>query len=83
MAARPGCSRLLVDSGTLGFAAVGTLFAAMLVRAQSRDVLLPVVLYPLTVPVLHRRGAGHGRDLRAESPISCLPQNVAGDAGIL
>ena len=24
----------------------------MLVRAQSRDILLPVVLYPLTVPVL-------------------------------
>jgi heme exporter protein CcmB len=42
----------LVVSGTIGFAIVGTLFAAMLVRAQSRDVLLPVVLYPLTVPVL-------------------------------
>jgi ABC-type transport system involved in cytochrome c biogenesis permease component len=42
----------LVVSGTIGFAVVGTLFAAMLVRAKSRDVLLPVVLYPLTVPVL-------------------------------
>jgi len=42
----------LLASGTIGFAAVGTLFAAMLVRAQSRDVLLPVVLYPLTVPVI-------------------------------
>jgi len=42
----------LVTSGTLGFAAVGTLFSAMLVRAQSRDVLLPVVLYPITIPVL-------------------------------
>ena len=39
-------------SGTLGFAAVGTLFAAMLVRARSRDVLLPVVLYPIAVPVI-------------------------------
>jgi ABC-type transport system involved in cytochrome c biogenesis permease component len=27
-------------------------FAAMLVRAQSRDVLLPVVLYPVTLPAL-------------------------------
>jgi heme exporter protein CcmB len=39
-------------SGTTGFAAVGTLFAAMLVRARSRDVLLPVLLYPITVPVI-------------------------------
>ena len=39
-------------TGTLGFSAVGTLFAAMLVRARSRDVLLPVLLYPVTVPVI-------------------------------
>jgi heme exporter protein B len=42
----------VVAAGTLGFAAVGTLFAAMLVRARSRDVLLPVLLYPITVPVI-------------------------------
>jgi heme exporter protein CcmB len=42
----------VVVTGTLGFAAVGTLFAAMLVRARSRDVLLPVLLYPITVPVI-------------------------------
>lgn len=38
--------------GTVGFAAVGTLFAAMLQRASSRDVLLPVVLYPVTLPAI-------------------------------
>jgi heme exporter protein CcmB len=48
----PGWLALLLVSGTLGFAAVGTLFAAMLVRARSRDVLLPVLLYPITVPVI-------------------------------
>ncbi len=42
----------LLAAGTLGFAAVGTLFAAMLVRSRSRDVMLPVLLYPLTVPVI-------------------------------
>ena len=42
----------IVTTGTVGFAAVGTLFAAMLVRARSRDVLLPVLLYPITVPVI-------------------------------
>ena len=42
----------LLAAGTIGFAAVGTLFAAMLVRARSRDVMLPVLLYPITVPVI-------------------------------
>ena len=42
----------LLAAGTLGFAAVGTLFAAMLVRARSRDVMLPILLYPITVPVM-------------------------------
>lgn len=41
-----------VATGTIGFAAVGTLFAAMLLRTRSRDVLLPVLLYPITVPVM-------------------------------
>jgi heme exporter protein CcmB len=42
----------LLAAGTLGFSAVGTLFAAMLVRTRSRDVMLPVLLYPITVPVI-------------------------------
>jgi heme exporter protein CcmB len=42
----------VVAAGTIGFSTVGTLFAAMLVRARSRDVLLPVLLYPVTVPVI-------------------------------
>jgi heme exporter protein CcmB len=42
----------LLAFGTLGFCAVGTLFAAMLVRARTRDVLLPILLYPITIPVI-------------------------------
>jgi heme exporter protein CcmB len=48
----PGLMIGLLTAGTIGFAAVGTLFAAMLVRARSRDVLLPVLLYPITIPVI-------------------------------
>jgi heme exporter protein CcmB len=48
----PGLLIALLGAGTLGFAAVGTLFAAMLGRAESRDVLLPVVLYPIALPAL-------------------------------
>ena len=49
---RPVWLAAVLLSGTLGFSAVGTLFAAMLVRARTRDVLLPVLLYPITVPVI-------------------------------
>jgi heme exporter protein B len=49
---RPLAIALLLFSGTLGFTCVGTLFAAMLVRARSRDVLLPILLYPITIPVM-------------------------------
>jgi heme exporter protein CcmB len=48
----PGRLVVLMLGGNLGFCAVGTLFAAMLVRARSRDVLLPIMLYPMTVPVM-------------------------------
>lgn len=47
-----GMMAALLALGSLGFAAVGTLFAAMLLRSRSRDVLLPIVLYPITVPVI-------------------------------
>jgi len=42
----------IVLAGTAGYAAVGTLFAAMLSRTRTRDVLLPILLYPMTVPVM-------------------------------
>ena len=50
--AHPAMLAGLILLGSLGFAAVGTLFAALLVRSRSRDVLLPIVLYPMTVPVI-------------------------------
>jgi heme exporter protein B len=38
--------------GLIGFAAVGTLFAAVSVRTRAREVMLPLLLLPLAVPVL-------------------------------
>jgi heme exporter protein B len=38
--------------GNLGFAALATLFAAITVRARAREVMLPVLLLPVVVPVL-------------------------------
>ena len=50
----PAVPRLLLVAlcGTIGFAAIGTLFAAMTAQLRAREVLLPVLLLPLTVPVL-------------------------------
>jgi heme exporter protein CcmB len=52
LAARPVELVALLLAGTIGFAAVGTLFAAMLSRARSRDTLLPILIYPITIPVV-------------------------------
>jgi heme exporter protein B len=57
----------LLTGGTIGFSAVGTLFAAMLVRARSRDVLLPILLYPVTIPVIIA-GVRGTASLLAETP---------------
>jgi heme exporter protein B len=42
----------LIALGTLGFAAVASLFAAGLMRARSRDVLLGILTYPIALPVI-------------------------------
>jgi heme exporter protein B len=38
--------------GTLGFSAVGTLVSAMTVHARAREVMLPILLFPLVMPAL-------------------------------
>jgi len=38
--------------GTLGLAAVGTLFAAMTAQVRARELLFPVLLLPAQIPVL-------------------------------
>ena len=66
---RPLLTVGLLATGTIGFAAVGTLFAAMLVRARSRDVLLPVLLYPITIPVIIAGVRGTAALLQAEPDV--------------
>ena len=38
--------------GTLGLSAVGTLFSAMTVQVRAREVMLPILLLPMAVPVM-------------------------------
>ncbi len=65
----PMLMALLLAAGTVGFSAVGTLFAAMLVRARSRDVLLPVLLYPITIPVIIAGVRGSAALLQPEADV--------------
>jgi heme exporter protein B len=37
--------------GTIGFATVGTLFSAIAANTRSREVMLPIMLFPVTIPV--------------------------------
>jgi heme exporter protein B len=38
--------------GIYGFAAVGTVFSAMAVNTRAREVMLPILLFPVVLPVL-------------------------------
>lgn len=49
--ALPGLA-LVIVLGTLGIAAVGALFAAMTAQVRARELLFPVLLLPVLVPVL-------------------------------
>jgi heme exporter protein B len=43
---------LVILLGSIGYSVVGTLLAAMAVQARTRDVLLPILLFPVVLPVL-------------------------------
>lgn len=42
---------LVLVLGAIGIANVGSVFAATLLKVRSRDVLLPVILYPILIPL--------------------------------
>lgn len=43
---------LVILLGSIGYVAVGTLLSAMAVQTRTRDILLPILLFPIVVPVL-------------------------------
>jgi heme exporter protein B len=48
----PAALTLVLALGTIGLAAVGTLFAAVTAQVRARELLFPVLLLPIQVPVL-------------------------------
>ena len=43
---------LVVILGSIGYSAVGTLLSSMAVQARTRDILLPILLFPVSIPLL-------------------------------
>jgi len=42
---------LVILLGSIGYVAVGTLLSSMAVQTRTRDVLLPILLFPVAIPV--------------------------------
>ena len=38
--------------GSIGYVAVGTLLSSMAIQTRTRDILLPILLFPIVIPVL-------------------------------
>ena len=47
----PGLA-LIIVLATVGFASVGTLFSALAANTKARDIMLPILFFPIVVPVL-------------------------------
>ena len=43
---------LVILLGSIGYTAVGTLLSAMSVQTRTRDVMLPILLFPIILPVI-------------------------------
>lgn len=66
---------LSVVLGTLGFAVVGTLFAVIAANSRARDVLLPVLLLPVSVPIVIASVAQTAAALAGPTLIAAFPWN--------
>ncbi len=42
----------IIILGSIGYIAVGTLLSTMAVQTRTRDILLPILLFPLAIPIL-------------------------------
>lgn len=58
--------------GTVGFVTLGTFYAAMASRLRAREVLLPLLLFPMLIPLLVAC---------VEATAAVFAGNVMGDAG--
>jgi heme exporter protein B len=59
--------------GSIGYTAVGTLLATMTVQTRTREVLLPILLFPVVLPVLIAAVKASGGILTGADPATIWP----------
>ena len=64
---------LVVILGSVGYVAVGTLLSSMAVQTRTRDVLLPILLFPLIIPVLIAAVKGSTGFLQGAASVDIFP----------
>ncbi len=64
---------LVILLGSIGYVAVGTLLSSMAVQTRTRDVLLPIMLFPVILPVLLAAVKASGGFLQHLEMQSILP----------
>ena len=63
---------VIVLLGTLGFIVVGTLFSALTVNMRTREILLPVILFPIIIPLIMSAVMGTQKVLMDGSIMSAI-----------
>lgn len=64
---------LITFLGSLGYVTVGTLLSTMAVQARTRDVLLPILLFPVIIPVLLAAVKGSSYFLEGRAMVEIQP----------
>ncbi|MDX1377989.1 MAG: heme exporter protein CcmB [Anaerolineales bacterium] len=73
---------LVILLGSIGYVGVGTLLAAMSVQTRTRDILLPILLFPVVIPVILaavKASAGYLEGLEFSEILSPLSLLIAYD----
>ena len=64
---------LVILLGSIGYTVVGTLLASMAIQARTRDVLLPILLFPVAIPVLIASVKASGGYLTGDAISNIMP----------
>lgn len=64
---------LVILLGSIGYTAVGTLLSAMSIQTRTRDVMLPILLFPVVIPVVIAAVKASGGYLSAAPVDEILP----------
>jgi len=59
--------------GSVGYVAVGTLLSSMAVQTRTRDVLLPILLFPIIIPILIAAVKASSGFLQGIAPTEIMP----------